>query len=59
LSEKYRRIPLIGLYVVLAVCMLGCATHSFYLGRRTGIEATVTYLIEQGVLELDEESPTL
>jgi hypothetical protein len=39
--------------------MFGCAGHAFYLGRRTGVEATVNYLMEKGILELDEESPSL
>ena len=39
--------------------MMGCALHAFYLGRRTGVESTVEYLINKGILELDEESPSL
>ena len=50
---------MIGLYLILGVCMFGCAGHAFYLGRRTGVEATVNYLMEKGILELDEESPSL
>ncbi len=50
---------MIGLYLILAFCMFGCAGHAFYLGRRTGVEATVNYLMEKGILELDEESPSL
>lgn len=50
---------MIGLYLILALCMFGCAGHAFYLGRRTGVEATVNYLMEKGILELDEESPSL
>ena len=50
---------MIGIYIILGFCMFGCAGHAFYLGRRTGIEATVEYLINKGVLELEEESPSL
>ena len=50
---------MIGLYIIFAICMCGCAGHAFYLGRRTGIEATVEFLIDKGILELDEESPSL
>lgn len=39
--------------------MCGCAVHAFYLGRRTGVESTVEYLMDKGILELDEESPSL
>ena len=42
-------------YVIFAFCMIGCAMHAFYLGRRTGITATVEHLIEIGVLEIDDE----
>ena len=50
---------MIELYIVLAICMAGCAGHAFYLGRRTGVEATVSFLMDKGILELDEESPSL
>ena len=49
---------MIDLYVsimIFAVCMAGCALSSFYLGRREGIESTVQYLIDQGVIELEDE----
>jgi len=46
---------MLTMYLIFAFCMIGCAGHSFYLGRRTGIEATVQYLIDQGVLEVDDE----
>lgn len=46
-------------YSIFAVCMLGCATHFFFMGRRTGVEATISYLVDKGALELDEESPSL
>lgn len=43
-----------GLYLIFAFCMLGCAGQAYYLGRRVGIEATVQYLIDAGVIEVDE-----
>tara|TARA_A100001015_G_C15033824_1_gene734778 strand:+ start:2189 stop:2338 length:150 start_codon:yes stop_codon:yes gene_type:complete len=46
---------MITAYVIFAVCMFGCAAHAYFLGRRVGIEATVTFLIDQGVLEVDSE----
>ena len=46
---------LFGAYVIFAFCMIGCAMHAFYLGRRTGITATVEHLIEIGVLQVDDE----
>ena len=50
---------MIELYIVLAICMAGCAGHAFYLGRRVGIEATVQYLVDKEILDFDEESPSL
>jgi len=34
--------------------MAGCAGHAYYLGRRVGIQATVEFLIDQGVIEVDD-----
>lgn len=41
--------------VVFAVCMAGAAGTAFHLGRQEGIENTVQYLIDKGVLEVDDE----
>jgi hypothetical protein len=41
--------------IVFALCMSGAASTSFHLGRRDGIEGTVQYLIDTGVLEVDDE----
>jgi len=41
-------------YFIFAFCMAGCAGHAYYLGRRVGIQATVEFLIDQGVIEVDD-----
>lgn len=41
--------------IVFGVCMFGAASTAFHLGRREGIENTVQYLIDTGVLEVDNE----
>ena len=41
--------------IVFGVCLWGCSQTAFHLGRRDGIEGTVQYLIDQGVLEVDDE----
>jgi|GEM_PF-1771937 hypothetical protein len=41
--------------IVFALCLWGCAQTAFHLGRRDGIEGTVQYLIDTGVLEVDDE----
>ena len=56
---KYKENLLLGIYLIFGICMCGCAVHAFYLGRRTGVESTVEYLMDKGILELDEESPSL
>ncbi len=48
-------IELFAATTIFAVCMFGCALTSFHLGRREGIENTVQYLIDQGVLDVDDE----
>jgi len=40
--------------VIFGICMFGCALTAFHLGRREGIENTVQYLIDQGVLEVSD-----
>ena len=45
---------MITLYLIFAFCMLGCAGQAYFLGRRAGIEGTVQYFIDQGVLEIDD-----
>ena len=41
--------------IVFGLCMAGAAGTAFHLGRREGIEGTVQYLIDTGVLEVDDE----
>jgi hypothetical protein len=41
--------------IIFGVCMWGAAQTAFHLGRRDGIEGTVQYLIDTGVLEVDDE----
>ena len=45
---------MLSAYIVFGVCMLGCSATAWHLGRRVGIEHTVSYLIENGTLEIEE-----
>lgn len=54
IKEK-RMVDITVAYVVFGFCMLGAALTAFHLGRREGIEGTVQYLIDAGVLEVDDE----
>ena len=38
---------------IFGVCMVGAAGTAFYLGRQEGIEGTVQFLIDKGVLEVE------
>ena len=42
-------------YVIFAFCMIGCAGHSYFLGRKAGITFTVQYLVDRGLIEVVEE----
>jgi hypothetical protein len=42
-------------FLIFSFCLAGCAGQSYYLGRKMGIESTVQYFIDQGVLEVDDE----
>jgi hypothetical protein len=35
--------------------MCGCAGTAYHLGRKMGIEMTVQYFIDEGVLEIERE----
>jgi hypothetical protein len=39
--------------LIFGICMLGSSWTAFHLGRRDGIECTVQYLIDQGIIEED------
>ena len=42
-------------FTLFALCLIGCGTHCWYLGRRVGIQYAVDYLVEQGHLDVDDE----
>ena len=41
--------------VIFVICLLGCGVHSFFLGRRIGVEHTLLYLENEGLIEFTEE----
>ena len=43
-------------FIIFAFCLVGCGLMSFYIGRQEGIQGTVQYLIDAGILEVDEEN---
>jgi hypothetical protein len=40
---------------IFIFCMVGAGISSWNLGRKDGIEATVEFLIDKGILEVEEE----
>ena len=42
-------------FAVFTLCLVGCGLHSYFLGRRAGIEHAVDYLVDSGQLDVDDE----
>ena len=42
-------------FAIFIFCLLGCGIHSWKLGKSQGVEATVQYMIDTGVLEVEDE----
>lgn len=42
-------------FVIFCLCLIGCGVHSWYVGRRVGIEHAVDYLVENGELDVDDK----
>ena len=40
---------------IFFLCLIGCGVQAWRLGRHQGIEDTVTYMINEGLIEVDEE----
>ena len=41
-------------FVIFTFCLIGCGLHTFHLGKQVGIENTVEYLHEKGIVELED-----
>jgi len=41
--------------IIFALCMIGSSITSFRIGRDSGAEAVIEYLVEEGVLTLEED----
>jgi len=49
----------IAAFVVFTLCLIGCGIHSWYVGRRVGIQHAVDYLVDNGQLDVDDEVDNL
>lgn len=47
-----------GLTAIFLFCVFGCGATSWYYGRKSGIEATLEYLAEEGYIEIEDQSFT-
>jgi hypothetical protein len=43
-------------FAIFLFCMIGCGIQCWHLGKTTGVEAAVQYMIDTGVLEVEEDS---
>ena len=48
-------VSLTNLVIVMVVCIIGVGYSSYRLGVKRGAEATVQYMIDEGILEFEEE----
>ena len=46
-------------FIVFGLCLIGCGTQCWYLGRRVGIQHAVDYLVDNGQLDVDEDEVPL
>ncbi len=42
------------LFSIFLFCVAGCGITSYHLGRIVGIEQSVDFLVDEGVLDLDD-----
>jgi hypothetical protein len=40
---------------VFVFCLLGCGVHCWSLGRQEGVQGTIKYLVDNGLLEVEPE----
>jgi len=40
--------------VVYIICLIGCGVQCYFLGKRVGIQDCLTYLDENGVIDLQD-----
>ena len=41
-------------FVIFMFCLVGAGIHSFFLGKQVGVENTIQYLHDKGIVEFDE-----
>jgi len=40
---------------VFIFCLVGCGAHCWRLGQREGIEGALAYMVNAGIIEIEEE----
>ena len=41
-------------FVIFMFCLVGAGIHSFFLGKQVGVENTIQYLHDRGIVEFEE-----
>ena len=41
-------------FVIFMFCLVGCGVQAFFLGKQTGVENTIQYLHDKGIIEFTE-----
>lgn len=45
----------VAAFAVFTLCLIGCGMHSYFVGRRVGIQHAVDYLVDTGHLDVDQD----
>ena len=40
-------------FVIFMFCLVGAGVHSFFLGKQVGVENTIQYLHDKGIVEFE------
>mgnify|MGYP003115707343 CR=1 FL=1 len=41
-------------FLIFMFCLLGCGVQAFVLGKQVGVENTIQYLHDKGIVEFEE-----
>ena len=58
-SKESKLETTLAAFIVFGLCLIGCGTQCWYLGRRVGIQHAVDYLVDNGQLDVDEDEVPL
>ena len=41
-------------FLIFIFCLAGCGLHAFHLGKQVGVENTIEYLHDKGIVEFED-----